>query len=65
MASSKTTSVWITSTISVRPRRASPSRAGPVLTARAYRRYVVWVEDVTEEEFPDTLAEMKYFDKRR
>ena len=61
MASSKTTSVWITSTISVCP----PPRLAVPSWACAHRWYVVWVEEVTEEDFPDTLAEMKYFDKRR
>jgi hypothetical protein len=44
---------------------AAPRRAQLDPRSRACRWYVVWAEDVTEEDFPDTLAEMKYFDKRR
>jgi hypothetical protein len=47
------------------PSRLAPRRAQLGLCSRPYRWFVVWVEDVTEQDFPIGLAEMKYFDKRR
>jgi hypothetical protein len=45
------------------PRPASPC---PACThVGGWWWYIMWVEDVTEEDWPKGLAKMKYFDKRR